>query len=284
MTGRRVAPARCRPCGSRTRAQRGQAIVEFLVASAVLVPLLVGIVLVGRLQDLRIATIQSARYGAFGQALTGGIAAELPSAELQSEVRARFFAAPDGPVRAADRRDVRGGTNPHWTDLARAAPLLARPEDVTLRLANAAPPGAAARAMTAATRSVDRVAALTGGAFDLERRGFYAADVDLRVADVPSLAARRSRPLTLRAHARVLGRDWSSAGPADTAERAAALVPARPLRRVRPVIAPLAWALSLLEPALRDLCLAPVDPELVPLDRLGPPGSDDAGRWVTPCE
>ena len=261
------------------RAPRGQAIVEFLIATIVLVPLVVGIVLVGRLQDLRVTTAHAARYAAFGQALVPAY-----PAELQSELRSRFFAAPEARVLAEDRRHVARGANPRWADVARPLPLLAGSEAVTLRVANGAPRGASARAMATAVGGADRVATLTGGRFDVERRGFFAADVDVRVADVPSLAALRGRPLTLRAHARVLGQDWSSTGPAETADRAAALVPTRPLRRVRPAIAPLAWALSLLEPALRGLCLAPLDPELVPLDRLGPPGSDDAGRWVTPCE
>ena len=265
--------------------QGGQAIVEFLVASAVLAPLLVGIVLVGRLQDLRAAAVQSARYAAFAPALARaptGIAA----GERETEVRARFFGAPDRAVRASDRRTSPPGMNPHWVDVTRPDRLLDRPEDVTLRVAEGAPQGAAARAMTTATAGVERIAAISGARFDLERRGFVAADVQVRVAEVPSLAQVRpsSRPLTLRAHARVLGQDWSSAGPAEVATRSAALVPTRPLRRLRPVLAPLTWALSLLEPALRQLCLAPVDPELVPLDRLGPPGSDDLGRWTTPCE
>jgi hypothetical protein len=261
------------------RRQRGQAIVEFLVATAVLLPLVAGVVLVGRLQDLRAATLQSARYAAFGGALAG-----TSSADLQSEVRARFFTDPDRLLRAADRRDVPSGTNPHWTDVARAASMIRTPGDVTVQLSNARPPGAAARAMTAATDGVDRVARLTGRSLDLERRGYFSAAVDVRIADLPSLTTLGVTPLALQARAQVLGDDWSSAGPAETARRASALVPTSPLRRVRPVLAPLAWALSLLEPALRDLCLAPVDPELVPLDRLGPPGSDDAGRWVTPCE
>lgn len=267
--GRAVTPCR----------QRGQALVEFLVATAALLPLVAGVVLVGRLQDLRVATLQSARYAAFGGALAG-----TPSAELQSEVRARFFTDPTLPLRAADRRDLHSGTNPHWTDVARAVPMIQAPADVTVQLSNARPPGAAARATTAATASIDGVARLTGRSLDLERRGYFSATVDVRIADLPSLAALGVTPLALRARAQMLGDDWSSAGPAETARRASALVPTSPLRRVRPVLAPLAWALSLLEPALRELCLAPVDPELVPLDRLGPPGSDDAGRWVTPCE
>lgn len=244
-----------------------------------LVPLVIGVVLIGRLQDVRATTVQSARYAAFGQALV-----DVRAAERQSELRARFFADPDRAVRASDRSDPPAGANPHWIDVTHAVPLIGRPDDVEVRLANQPPPGAGARAMAVAAAGVDRIATLTGGTFDLERRGFYAAEVDVRIAAVPSLAAIRARPLSLRERATVLGGDWSSAGPAETAARASALVPTSPLRRVRPVIAPLTWALSLLEPALRELCLAPVDPELVPLDRLGPPGSDDAGRWVTPCE
>jgi hypothetical protein len=264
---------------ARRRPARGQAIVEFLVAATVLVPLVAGIVVAGRLQDLRSVTVQSARYAAFAQAL-----ATAPTPELEMEVRARFFADPDRALRATEDGADRAA-NPHWVDLGRDQdPLIARAESVTLRTGNAPPPGVAAAALGTALAGVDRVAAVTGGTFDLERHGYYGADVSVRIAAVPMLEIVGAPPLTLRARAQVLGRDWAATGPAETAERASALVPTSPLRGLRPLIAPFTWALSLLEPALRDLCLARVDPDLVPLDRLGPPGSDDTGQWVAPCE
>lgn len=257
------APRRAAAQATARRAVGGQALVEFVVAAAFLLPLFFAVVIVGRLQDVRSATVQAARYGAFAQALTPA-----SSDQIQSEIRARFYAA-----------------NSHWQDPSRrATPLVHGPEDVTLRVRNAAPPGLAQRGMSTAVSAIDGVQRLTAGRFDLERRGFHAADVEVRLAPVPLLVEFGAPPVTLRAHATVLGRDWAAAGPAQAATRTAALAPTASLQRVRPLLTPLTWALALLEPAIRDLCLGRADPELVPLDRLGAAGTDDPGRWSAPCE
>ena len=78
--------------------------------------------------------------------------------------------------------------------------------------------------------------------------------------------------------------DWSAAGPAQVAERAGWLVPTARLPALRSVARALAVPLSLLEPAMRDFCPGRVDPEVVPVDRLGPADSSlPPGHWVSPC-
>lgn len=258
---------------------RGQAIVEFLVATAALVPLFAGVVVIGRLEDLRATTLQSSRYAAFARAFGAS------ATDIESEVRSRFFAAPGGRIRSTDARDGQRADvheNPQWRDpLRNASGFIAAADDVTVIAADRAPPGAAAAALESAASTADRLAGITGGRFDVERRGYHALEVHARLAALPSVPA--IEPLTFSASARVFGGDWSSSGPAQAAARSTALAPATIIRRIAPVLQPLEWALVLLEPAFGDLCLGRVDAELVPADRLGAVGTGEAGTWVAPC-
>jgi Flp pilus assembly protein TadG len=141
---------------------RGQALVEFLVTAVALVPVLVGIVVVGRLHDLQRAVDQSARYAAFALAL-----GERDTPALQAEVRARFFASPDAPVLAADadpRARPRTDANPNWSDYSLApTPLVPTPDAVTLRAAwRSRPPRSSARPRGPPAASTSRPAATPG--------------------------------------------------------------------------------------------------------------------------
>jgi hypothetical protein len=253
--------------------------VEFVAAAAVVVPMLAGIVLVARLQDLRGTTAQAARYGAFARAF--GAAA----ADVESEIRVRYFGPRDALVRADDARNgarVDTTADPQWTEPLRSGrPFVARSTDVTFVASERSPPGAAASTLEGIAATADRLSSTTGGRFDVERRGHHDVDVRVRLAALADLAV--AQPLTVRADAHVFGGDWSADGPATVARRATALAPATAVRRLQPILAPFEWALGILEPAFRELCLGRVDPELVPADRLGPVGSGDAGTWVAPC-
>lgn len=274
-----TAVARTRAPDARVRRCRGQAVTEFLVATAALVPLFAGVVVIGRLEDLRTHALQSSRYGAFAR----GFGAS--SVDVESEIRVRFFAEPDTPLVATDA--TRGGradvqANAHWNDALRhPAAFIERPDDIVVAATEGAAPGTAARALDSAASAADRLSAIAGGRFDVERRGYHAVEVRARLAELPSLLT--PAPLTLTATARVFGGDWSSSGPTQTAARATALAPATIIRRIAPVLRPLEWALVLLEPAFGDLCLGRVDAELVPADRLGAVGTGEPGTWVAPC-
>jgi hypothetical protein len=258
--------------------ERGQALAEFLVAAAVLVPLFAAVVLVGRMQDVRSHVQESARYAAFAAAL-----GHPPAGRVASEVRERFFGDPEAPLLVGVRSPKPEEINAHWRDLASDAPLLARASDVEVWLEERRPAGAAAQALDVALAAADAAGRLTGGRLDLERAGFHTAQVTARLATTAMLEQLGVKAPVLRARAGVLGDSWASTGPAQASGRSAALVPAAQLRELRPLFAPISWALSLLEPAFARLCLGRVDAELVPEDRLGVPGSGDAGSWVAPC-
>lgn len=267
------------------RPQRGQALLEFLVGAVALVALLAAIVVTARLQDVQWATISASRYAAFEHAMRGS---RLAAADLQGHVRSRFFEPADVPLRTADvrRDDARWrAVVANWTDRSpRANALVERPADVVLATGEADPPGAAARLASTVATLADRAALAAGGRFDVNRRGYVSAEVAVRIAPLVSEAAPLSRlNLVLRERTTVLGDSWASSGPEQVAERAAAFVPTAPLRALRPVLGALRWALRLFEPAFDSLCLGRIDPELVPVDRLGAPGTGERGQWVAAC-
>lgn len=276
---RRGAPSR------RPLARRGQALVEFLVGAGVLASLLAGIVVVGRLQELQWATIAASRYAAFEHALRPD---RIGAAALQGHVRARFYEPPDTPLRSDDARtdaDSWRRVMPHWTDRSPTAhPLVSRPADVAVTSSEADPPGVTAGLAASVAALADRAAVVTGGRFDVNRRGYYSAAVRVRLAPFASEPAPLSTlALTLEERTTVLGDSWNSTGPQQVADRTRAFVPAAALRAVRPVLDAFRWALRLFEPALDQLCLGRIDPDLVPLDRLGEPGTGERGAWSAPC-
>jgi hypothetical protein len=259
--------------------------VEFLASAGVLAALLGGIVVLGKLQDLQSATVAASRYAAFERAMHGD---RLASGVLAGHVRARFYERADTPVRSADvRTDATAWRSivSHWTDrTARGMPLVARPADVQVITRESDPPGAAARLASGVATVADRAALLSGGRFDVNRRGYHAAEVSVRVAPLVAEAPPLSRlSVTFRESTTMLGDGWGASGPEHVARRTAAFVPTARLQAVRPALGALRWALRLIEPSIDALCLGRIDPELVPADRLGPPGSGDRGTWVAPC-
>lgn len=270
--------------GRRARARSGQALVEFLAAAGTLAALFVGTALVARLHDLQWATIAASRYAAFDRALRDE---RSDAVQLERQLRARFF-EPALAIRAAEgRRDDEQWQrlDPNWSDLAPAAVrLVTRPADVRLRLAEDPAPGASAALAANVAGLADGAARLNGGRFDVERRGFHSARIEVGVARIASAPRPLSDlALTLREETRVLGGGWDSDGPDEVATRTRAFVPGARLQALRPIVDAFRWALRLFEPSIDQLCLGRIDPELVPVDRLGVPGSAERGTWVAPC-
>lgn len=269
----------------RRPAARGQALIEFLVGAGVLAALFAGLVVVGRLQDLQSATVSASRYAAFDRAMHADPARV---GALQGHVRVRFYETSVAPLRTADVRsdaDAWRRPMPQWTDRSPAArALVSRPADVAVTSSEQDPPGTAAQLASSIAAAADRAALVTGGRFDVNRRGYYSARIRVRVAPFASEPAPLSTlELAFDERTTVLGDSWNAAGPEQVVDRTRAFVPGAALRTVRPVLDAFRWALRLFEPALDQLCLGRIDPELVPVDRLGAPGSGERGPWSAPC-
>jgi len=206
--------------------QRGQALVEMLVALVALVPLFFGTIWIAKLVDLRQSTIAAARTLAFECTVRPAACADgAPDPALAAETRRRFFAA-HGRVIASD--DAAAGPvtagvgRSTWTDRD-ARPLLERFEDVTLNSGRERFDSPLAFAGSSAERvfpgAVRVISDLAGpGRFGLDLQGgFVTASVQARVsASRPRggwVAGLRSEPLTVRARLAVLTDAWNASGP-----------------------------------------------------------------------
>lgn len=203
--------------------QRGQALVEALVAALVLVPLAVLTVMLGKFQAMQQATIAASRTLAFECTVRPQACADpVAYAGLADEVRRRHYGRIDreilsndviaDPAPAAER-------NALWVD-RRGQPLLERFADVGATLSSprfdAGRSTAIGRAAAGAANLLDSVAgparfglSLTGGMME--------AQVQVRVS--PSEAGNEqftrldSLPLTLQARTAVLTDAWHASGP-----------------------------------------------------------------------
>ncbi|MCO5108382.1 MAG: hypothetical protein M9907_15070 [Burkholderiaceae bacterium] len=205
------------------RSQRGQALVETLVAALVLVPLALLAILLGKYQSMQQASIAASRTLAFECTVRPGACADAAAhAQLADDVRRRHFGRIDREILSNDvvadpaPPDER---NPLWAD-RRGRPLLERFADVGVALAaprfDAGRSTAVGRAAGGAASLLDRLAgparfglSMTGGLVD--------ALVQVRVSpsesDDAGFARLDSMPLTMRAHTVVLSDAWNASGP-----------------------------------------------------------------------
>lgn len=177
--------------------QRGQALIETLVASLALLALLVGIVAIGKLLDVRHASIAAARSLAFECAVRPAECARNDAA-LTDEVRRRHFMRDDGEILStgiASASLLLLDGRPGWTDRA-GRPLLERLESVSadtpLQRLNAPRSNMPSQAGIALPRGVTGLLLDVAGPsrFGLALDGgLHAAQVRARVAS-PDLQAR----------------------------------------------------------------------------------------------
>lgn len=274
------------------RGQRGQALVETLVAALVLVPLALLTVLLGKFQSMQQATIAASRTLAFECTVRPGACAQAASqATLLDEVRRRHFGRIDREILTGDLlTDAAPAAerNALWTD-RRGESLLERFADVGAVLSS---PRFDAGRSTAIGRSSAGIAAvldrLAGPArFGLAIDGGMAeARVQLRVspsqAGNEQLARLDSLPLAMQARTAILTDAWNASGPYGTeSHRVEARVePGSRLDAALETRVALGyqltrWTLELmdlagLEPQASSFTPHQVDADLVPADRIAP--------------
>jgi hypothetical protein len=212
---------------------RGQALVEALAATLVLTPLLFAIVQLVALQSTQQATLGAARTAAL--AAHQGLAGE--AGPLQpARVGALFFPSEESAA------DVRMGDTPQPVAAAQS-------EDVALTLILPA-----------------RVVGV--GDLDLGRSGAVAA----RVAATAPLdfgpLMPDATPLRVSATLPVMFGDWDAAGASVVWRRTAALSTTGRIAAWRTPLTAMAAPMRLVEPAMVQLCLGRIDPDIVPADRL----------------
>jgi hypothetical protein len=291
------------------RGQRGQALLELLVAMLAIVPVFFGVAWLARMQDMQQATIAAARALAFectvrphdcsaaaqatgdpGGSAEPGQSAQ--SAKFAAELRKRLFAAPRAGLRSDDNAAGEVTTangNALWVDRT-GKPLLERFEDVSIEIAPvrfnspfAFAGGQGDRSFPGAVRLLSELGGPGRFGLDLEA-GFIDARVRVDVArsrpDDGWIRRMTAMPITLKARLSILTDSWTASGPYGSApdsvqtrvDAGARLPGVEPALRAAwlPVRGLLATG-SLLGFESRASEFKPyqIDVDLVPSDRLG---------------
>ena len=218
---------------------RGQALVEFALAVAVLATLLVGMPVISRYHELQIATFEGARRLAFETAW-------LPPGATRPDTRAMrealFPSVVDSDQPVAERLSSSDSLSPT--------------------------PGPAGQAMRVLLAPFKAVARLASG-FDLRDTTLSREELTVAVSRPAGLPEPFAGiPIELHGSYTVLGDDWASAGPGQVARRAGSLVITHAAQSLHGLTAVATGLLAIIEPAFHQFCPGIIDPERVPADRL----------------
>jgi len=191
---------------SSTRTQRGQAMSEFIVAMAVFVPLVMGVIYVGKYSDIKHQAIQASRYAAMERALDpSGRESDLTIAE---ETRARFFtdgSRNGGKIGFEDKvgnTATSGSENPLWSQM-NGKPMITQYSGVSVKITQ--------KALDATLfKPVDAADSLFG--FKLQGDGQVQADVEVPVANISHFAPLKNINLKIAATTVMAGDAWNAGG------------------------------------------------------------------------
>jgi hypothetical protein len=230
--------------------QRGQSMTEFAVGAAVLALLMLGTITLAGYQEVQRRSVAMARQAAFETAWRGSRAARVaPAAHLyNTQLDDVALEEPAGGLR-----------------YVRSA------NDVRLDAAQIGPPGQAGTTVTALVGGLRTVDGFLGGDFDLTQHGYLQGSVAVIVApQAPLPAPFTDLELQFRQPYALLTDEWNSGDAQHVRRRVSGLVPTQRISDLSGPWQSLLAPLSLIEPALAELCLGLIEPDRVPEDRLGP--------------
>jgi hypothetical protein len=228
--------------------ERGQALIEFLVAALAIVPLFLLVPMIAKYQDVSHSTLMASRYVAFEATNRHpGVNSWKPESQLAQEVRRRFFSNSDAPVKTAD---VAGNFDAHrnlmWSD-GFGNPLLRdieRDVQVTFGVSrNASHNGAFSTASDGRPFG-------NSESFGLSRGGIYTANVSVSLANLPG-GVRFIQPfddisIVITRSSSLVMDGWASPSPQVTQNRLSntAINPGRALAGFSTVLDPIVMALD----------------------------------------
>lgn len=242
------------PCaGGPRRAQRGQATTEFVVLALVLVPLFLGVALIGKYIDMMQATEQASRYVAFEGVARHSGSSWKSDAELALEVRRRFFSNSDAPVKTNDAAgNFAAHRNPIWSD-AGGRPLIDNFEERV-----------GVQTQVAGRNAIPM--AYWAGGLALSEDNLYTGTVTASPADVPNFRPFDSIGLTISRRTVLLADAWTARDPGSIRGRIEDATGMLPLELARPIVDAIGQVPTLIfDPALE---LNNFDWDIVPCDRL----------------
>jgi len=243
--------------------QRGQAMTEFVVAMLVVVPLVLGVVYIGKYEDVKYSAIQASRYAALERVFDPS-SAHKNATVLAQETRARFFTDPmqgnqtnQGAVafKETPPANTKGTINANWLGTG-GEPLIDQYSGIKVDVTKVADPNG--------TNSViDQGANLE---FNLTDPGIQEAHVQVPLAKVAHFAALSNLNLTIDVKTAVLADAYNTGGTKPEADSVKGLI----LKKVPGLITAVTTIDDVLQPLWQVLSSTPgpqwfcVSPDVVP--------------------
>lgn len=192
--------------------QGGQALLEFLVIAAALVPLFLMLPMIAKYQDIAHSTLMASRYAAFDDMVRNAAQnKQKPLEQLQDEVRRRFFSHSAVPVKTHDvTSNFKSDANVFWQGPKDQA-LIADVNDVAVSRAH--------------QQGKDGL----GFLHEFGGTGMTTTRVDVRLANLPNdLAFYKPLDtinLVMQRSTSVVTDGWSAKNPADVDGKVAEITP-----------------------------------------------------------
>jgi Flp pilus assembly protein TadG len=194
------------------RRQRGQAMSEFAIAMIAFVPLVLGVIYIGKYSDIKHQAIQASRYAAFERALDphsheGGTT-------VQDETVARFFR--DGGQHAIGFQDkatgsTRSDENPVWAQV-NDNPMIGQYPDVSVQFSSkSVKDSTTSTLMSPMDLAIKTMSGLNDDGSAVE------ADVSVKVANISHFATLSNINLSVGATTVIAGDPWNGGGAQDVA-------------------------------------------------------------------
>jgi hypothetical protein len=193
---------------SALRFQRGQAMSELIVAMLAVLPLLLGVIYIGKYQDLKFSAVQASRYAAFDRVYDPS-SRHKTATVLAEETRARFFTDPmlknNGAVAFQDSTqnssNTNGTLNQNWYGSG-GDPIVTKYQDVSVNVQNPSTNGTF-------IQGLDLAGKLN---FKIDDPGIAQADVQVPLANVATFAALNNLNLKLDVSTAVLTDGFNAGG------------------------------------------------------------------------
>jgi len=194
------------------RRQRGQAMSEFAIAMIAFVPLVLGVIYIGKYSDIKHQAIQASRYAAFERALDphsheGGTT-------VQDETVARFFR--DGGQHTIGFQDkatgsTRSDENPVWAQV-NDNPMIGQYPDVSVQFSSkSVKDSTTSTLMSPMDLAIKTMSGLNDDGSAVE------ADVSVKVANISHFATLSNINLSVGATTVIAGDPWNAGGAQDVA-------------------------------------------------------------------
>ena len=269
---------------------KGNALVEFTVLSAIMVPLVLFLPVIGKLSDVNNASVQASRYAAWERTIANS--SEKPDIQVSKEVVNRFFGDPE-LLLETDKAliDLEEDGNSFWmvyesdseqSQMLKRHSLIGQNASLSkVKTKNESVPVAGAEAISEGLASVGKAMSslIPDSKWDLEQKGLYTIEVSTDVATNRLLAEGKNClgvetdavASCLRHRAAIFVDAWDSSSAAQTEERVRSLVPAGVFQPIGDKLSKFGSVPLFEELKKLDGIFGEVNEDVLPPDRYGDP-------------